>query len=277
MTIHKWTKFTPVKRREITDKYFKDKIRIVALAKEYGTSRNTIYNILNRARLNDFSVHKSINKRYRTIQYGLRRLAKVEAALEKKLKGQAKRYNKSYPGEMLHSDNTKLPMLKGDTAALKPETLYVAIDDYSRELYAAILPDKTQFSSAQFLEQVLEECPYTIEHWYADNGTEYKGNPKEHQFMKLCQERGIKQSYTRPATPRTNGKAERVIKTLQTMWQNKTIFKSRVHRQQELIRFVNYYNIVKPHKGINNRTPLEVLTDYFYPQELWTTLVVPTS
>lgn len=268
MTIHKWTKFTPVKRREIADKYFKEGVRIATLARDYQTSRNTIYNILNRARLNDFSIHKSTNKRYRTVQYGLRRLAKVEARLEKKLKVQSQRYNKSYPGEMVHSDNTKLPKIIGDTALDKPDTLYVAIDDYSRELYAAILPDKTQFSSAAFLKQVLEECPYTIEHWYTDNGTEYKGNPHEHIFMQLCQANGIKQSYTKVKTPRTNGKAERVIKTLQQMWHDKTKFKSRVHRKQELIRFVNYYNTVKPHKGIENLTPLEKLTNYFYPQEL---------
>jgi len=36
----------------------------------------------------------------------LKRLAKVEAELEKKLKAQAKQYNKDYPGEMLHSDYT---------------------------------------------------------------------------------------------------------------------------------------------------------------------------
>ena len=268
MTIHKWTKLTPVLRREIADKYFRQSIRISLLAKEYRVSRNTIYNVIRRAKLKDFSIHKSINKRYRTVQYGLRRLAKVEAALEKKLKAKALRYNKSYPGEMVHSDNTELPMLEGETIGFKPETLYVAIDDYSRELYAAILPDKTQYSSATFLEQVLEECPYTIECWYTDNGTEYQGNEKKHAFMRLAAEHGIKQSFTRVKTPRTNGKAERVIKTLKEMWASKTKFKSRVHRKQELIRFVNYYNAAKPHKGIGNMTPLEKLTNYFYPQEL---------
>jgi transposase InsO family protein len=198
----------------------------------------------------------------------LKRLAKIETELEKKLKNKAKRYNKSYPGEMMHSDNTQLPKLVGDTKLSKPETLYVAIDDFSRELYAAIMPDRSQFSSASFLKQVLEECPYSIEQWYTDNGTEYKGNPKEHELMKLCQENGIKQSFTKVKTPQTNGKAERVIKTLQEMWHNKTQFKSRIHRQQELTRFVNYYNTVKPHKGINNLTPLEKLVQYFYPQEL---------
>jgi len=268
MTIHKSTRLTPVQRREIADQYFHKNVRIATLARDYRTSRNTIYNILNRARVKDYTIHKSVNKRYRCLQYGIKRLAKVEAALEKKLKQQALRYHKNYPGEMLHSDTTELPMLEGEKHTDKPETLYVAIDDFSRELYAAILPDSTQYASASFLKQVLEECPYTIETWYTDNGTEFKGNPWKHEFMRLCQENGIKQSFTRPHTPRTNGKAERVIKTIQDMWLKKTRFASRVHRKQELIRFVNFYNTVKPHKGIDNLTPMEKLISYFYPEKL---------
>lgn len=268
MTIHKSTRLTPVQRREIADRYFHKYVRIATLSREYRVSRHTIYNVVNRARQRDFTIHKSVNKRYRCLEYGLKRLAKVEAELEKRLKAKALRYNKQYPGEMFHSDNTKLPMLEGEKLAQKPETLYVAIDDFSRELYAAILPDKSQYSSAAFLTQVLNECPYSIETWYTDNGTEYKGNPKEHAFMQLCGAHSIRQSFTRPKTPRTNGKAERVIRTILEMWVSKTKFKTRIHRKQELIRFVNFYNTVKPHKGINGRTPLEQLTNYFYPEEL---------
>src|SRR3989338_2872714 len=105
MTIHKSTRLTPVQRKEIADRYFNKKVRIATLAREYRVSRNSIYRILNRARVKDYSVHKSTDK---------------------------------------------------------PETLYIAIDDFSRELYAAILSDKTQYSSTAFLSQVLEECPYTI-------------------------------------------------------------------------------------------------------------------
>ncbi len=202
------------------------------------------------------------------MEYGLKRLARVEAALEKKLKAQAKRYNKDYPGELVHSDHTRLPLLKGESPFSKPEHLFVAIDDFSRELYAAIMPDKTQYSATNFLKQVLEECPYTIETWYTDNGTAYKGNPKVHTFMKLCRENQIGQGFTKIKTPQTNGKAERVIRTLLEMWEKKTEFQSRIHRKQELIRFVNYYNTVKPHKGIGNLTPMEKLINYFYPKEL---------
>jgi len=268
MTIHKRARLTPVQRREIFDKYFNKGVRICDLCRQYSVSRPTIYRALERGRDKDFSVHDSTNKRYRCLEYGLKRLAKVEAEMEKKLKAQAKRYNKDYPGEMMHSDHTKLPLIKGESPFGKPEHLFVAIDDFSRELYAAILPDKTRFSSAIFLKQVLTECPYTIETWYTDNGTAYKGNPKSHAFMQLCQENKIEQRFTKVKTPRTNGKAERVIRTLLDMWEKKTEFKSRAHRNQELIRFVNFYNTVKPHKGINNITPMEKLIQYFYPKEL---------
>ena len=227
MTIHKSARLTPIQRKELVARYFQKGVRIATLARDYLVSRNTVYNIINRSRSNDFSTHKSINKRCRCLEYGLKRLAKIEAELEKKLKTKALRYNKSYPGEMMHSDNTLLPMLAGEKLSDKPETLYVAIDDFSRELYAAILPDRSQYSSAAFLKQVLEECPYTLEIWYTDNGTEYKGNPKEHEFMKLCETNKLKQSFTRIKTPRTNGKAKRVIRTILEMWVAKTKFKSR--------------------------------------------------
>lgn len=268
MTIHKRARLTPIQRREIFDKYYNKNVRICDLCRQHSVSRPIIYKILERGRSKDFSVHKSINKRFRCIEYGLKRLSKVEAELEKKLKAKAMRYNKKYPGEMIHADTTRLPLLKGESPFNKPERLFVAIDDFSRELYAAILPDKTQYSAAKFLEQVVNECPYTIEMWYTDNGREFRGNPEIHAFMKFCKENKIEQGFTKVKTPRTNGKAERVIRTLREMWHNKTRFKSSVHRKQELIRFVNYYNTVKPHKGIDNMTPMEKLIDYFYPSEL---------
>ena len=87
-------------------------------------------------------------------------------------------------------------------------------------------------------------------------------------FGKLCQEDKIEQRFTKVKCPQTNGKAERVIRTIMDMWHSKHIFKNRNHRKIELIRFVNYYNNVKPHKGINNMTPMEKLLEYFYPDEI---------
>lgn len=268
MTVHKKTRLLPDQRREMADDYYKRHVRVCDLVRKYRVTAPTVYKILRRSRNNDHSIHKSVNKRFRCLEYGLKRLSKVERELEERLKKQAKRYNKKYPGEMMHFDTKRLPILTGERPTLTHEYLFVGVDDFSRELYAAILPDKTQYSAERFLSQVLDECPYTIEIAYSDNGLEYKGIPEHHAFAKLCIENKIEQRFTKVKCPQTNGKAERMIRTLLEMWHRKTQFNSRAHRKTELIRFVNWYNTVKPHKGINHQTPMEKLIDYFYPTEL---------
>jgi transposase InsO family protein len=87
--------------------------------------------------------------------------------------------------------------------------------------------------------------------------------------MKTCGEAGITQRFTRVKHPQTNGKAERVIRTLMEGWHSKDgeMFSSRQERAKALARFVNYYNCVRPHKGIDRATPLERLCEYFYQYE----------
>ncbi len=268
MVIHKRTRLTPIQREEIYKRHFTNKVRVIQLSEEYHVSRPTIYKILAHGRKRDFSVHRSTNARFRSLKYGLRRLAKIEKSIEERLKRQAKRYNKDYPGQMLHGDTKRLPILKGQKATDQREYLFVAVDDFSRELFAAILPDKTQHSAAQFLEQVVDECAYSIEVYYTDNGTEYKGDPRRHAFMEKCAEYRIEQGFTRIKTPRTNGKAERIIRTIMEQWHATHIFHSSAHRKNELKRFVNFYNGVKPHKALSGMTPHEKLVEYFFPDVL---------
>lgn len=161
MTIHKRARLTPLQRQEVWHKYHTEHVRVCDLMRQYSVTAPTIYKILHHGRQQDFSLHRSINKRFRCLEYGLKRLSKIERILEEKLKAQAKRYNKEYPGEMVHVDTKRLPILTGETPHATHEYLFVGIDDFSRELYVAILPDKTQYSSEKFLTQVLAECPYT--------------------------------------------------------------------------------------------------------------------
>lgn len=204
----------------------------------------------------------------------MKRLAKVEKEIEKHLKHQAKRYHKSYPGEMLHFDTVRLPYLKGESRLThNREYLFVAIDDYSRELYAAIMPDKTSFSAQAFLLQVIDECPYTIECVSSDNGKEYKASIPDHPFALTCAVHNIQQRFTKVRTPKTNGKAERVIRTVFQMWHNKQEFVSREQRKQSLIRFINFYNTVKPRASLKGATPYEYLLNYFYPNGVFRLLI----
>jgi hypothetical protein len=51
------------------------------------------------------------------------------------------------------------------------------------------------------------------------------------------------------------------------MWHQKEIFQNRKARQISLLRFVNFYNTVKLHRGIDGMTPHEKLQDYFHGQK----------
>ena len=275
MNVHKRQRISQWQRKALWKDWQSGGYTKVSLSEKYQVSWVTVNKYIQRGRQNEFEPRKSINKRYRCLEYGVKRLAKIEAKIEERLKQKAKRYEKSYPGEMLHFDTKLLPRLEGEDKHTPREYLFVAIDDYSRELFAAVMPDKTQYSASKFLEQVIEECGYTIECAYSDNGVEYKGS-KDHAFVKLCRENNIKQGFTRPKTPKTNGKAERVLRTSMDLWHHKEGFQTRAHRKVSLLRFLNYYNHVKPHKSLIGHlkqpiTPYERLCSYFFPL-LYTTL-----
>ena len=188
MNMHKNTRLTPHHRQAIWLAYTQEKESVTSLARRYQVSRVTTYRALKAARAKLPKPQTGTNNRFKQAKYGMKRLAKVEHSIQEKLKRQAKRYNKSYPGEMVHVDTKRLPLPKGQKATDKRDYLFVAIDDFSRGLYAAILPDKTADSAAKFLtEQVIEPCPYLIECVYSDNGSEYKGGAS-HTFGTACYE-----------------------------------------------------------------------------------------
>ena len=90
-------------------------------------SRVTIYRILKAARVQLLVPQKSTNNRFKQAKYGMKRLAKVERAIEEKLKKQAKRYNKSYPGEMVHFDTKRLTLV-AKPKSNRPARLFVYCD-----------------------------------------------------------------------------------------------------------------------------------------------------
>ncbi len=130
-------------------------------------------------------------------------------------------------------------------------------------LVADILPDKTSYSSAIFLEEVIHALPFGIEKAYSDNGSEYKGR-SDHPFVAGLRRKKINKGFTKPNHPYTNGKAERVIKTIMTECFGKSgrTFSSRNHRQKFLYAYVNWYNIVRPHESLGGVPPLHRLEAY---------------
>ena len=83
--MHKNSKLTPVLRREIYQKYCQGRYSFRSLGKEYHVDKKIIKKVIIRGRIGDFTIHDSTNHRFKTITYGLKRLAKIEAQLRKKL------------------------------------------------------------------------------------------------------------------------------------------------------------------------------------------------
>ncbi len=258
--MHKNTKLLPRMRQELYRRWI-DGDTIAELADHFRISRATAYRVVKKARMGVFTNLPSMNHRYRRIEYGLKHLSRTEKALAKKLarrEHRLKRYEKAEPGEMVHFDTKKLPVMYGESVRAPREWLFVGIDDFSRMLVADILPDKTGYSSAIFLEETIHAMPFRIEKAFSDNGSEYKGRA-DHPFVQGLARHGISQSFTKPRHPYTNGKAERVIKTIMTECFSKSgrTFASREHRRRFLCAFVNWYNQVRPHESLGGVPPLQ--------------------
>lgn len=253
--MHKNIKLPRALRKEICQLYTEN-IKVTHLARLFRVTRPIIYKVINRGELEDFSPHNSTNNRYKSSFFGLKRLAKKEKLIKAKLLKKSQRYEKQYPGEMIHVDTKSIRRLPQEgSKKYRSETLFVAIDDHSRYLIAELLPRKSKESAAIFLKIILQKFPLPVECIYSDNGGEFKGSPT-HDFVKGCKKNEIIQKFTRVAHPQTNGKAERVIRTLVEKWLKDNRFNSRQHRYQSLQDFVFYYNNIKLHSALKEGNKL---------------------
>ena len=122
----------------------------------------------------------------------------------------------------MHLDTKKLGRIDGvgkrfggpkRSRALGWDVVHVAIDDHSRLAYAEQLPDEHGATAAAFLERALGSFAahgIAVTRVMTDNGSPYISGA----FAGVLAERGIRHLRTRPYTPRTNGKAEAMVKVL---------------------------------------------------------------
>jgi len=89
-----------------------------------------------------------------------------------------------------------------------------------------------------------------------DNGVGYRS----HLFRHAWQALGLRHLLTRPYTPKTNGKAERFIKTMLQDWAYAVPYGSSDSRNRQLPRWLKHYNHHRPHSGIGAMPPAARLT-----------------
>jgi hypothetical protein len=88
-----------------------------------------------------------------------------------------------------------------------------------------------------------------------DNGSCYRSNA----FRAACKRRGLRQIFTKPYTPKTNGKAERFIQTALREWAYARAYHSSDQRTAELPNWLHRYNWHRPHGSLKANTPISRL------------------
>ncbi len=121
-----------------------------------------------------------------------------------------------YPGQRVQIDVKFVPAsCLVNEAKGKNFYQYTAIDEYSRFRYLEAFEEHSTYSSAEFLEHLIQAFPFPIRCVQTDNGTEFTKRllPAERRTPTLFEARlkqyGIVHKLIRPYTPRHNGKVER--------------------------------------------------------------------
>jgi transposase InsO family protein len=175
------------------------------------------------------------------------------------------RYEHKRPGSLIHFDIKRLARIvlpghrvHGDytrkTTGAGYEYLHIAIDDHSRISFAAILPDQNHQSSMLFFlmtRAFYSRFGFSIKRVLTDNGPCYR----DHRFRTLLYQQRVKHRFTRPYTPRTNGKAERFIQTTLREWAYARTYQNSDERTAQLDPWLHDYNFHRQHASLNHNTP----------------------
>jgi transposase InsO family protein len=222
------------------------KLTAVEIAAELGLAASTVSRILQRI--------------------GLGKLWRVEAEA-----GPARRYEHERPGALIHIDAKRLGRIErighrihGDrrrrSRAAGWETTFVAVDDCTRLAYAEVHAKESAACATRFLRHLIqrfESLGIRIERVLTDNARCYSSTA----FRALCVDHGIRQIFTRPYTPRTNGKAERFIQTMTRRWAYRRPYRTSAHRTAALRSWITAYNHERPHRALGMRPPIARLRE----------------
>ena len=242
---HRLRRPTPAATIETIERLRRERWTGKQIAAEAGVSPATVSRVLHRLGLNKLS------------------------ALEPE---PVRRYEREHLGELIHLDIKKLgrigsvghritgryPGAVNRHLGIGWEFVHVCIDDASRIAFVQVLSDQRKESAVAFLKAALAyyaKLGISIERVMTDNGSCYRSKT----FRAGCKRLGLRQIFTKPYTPRTNGKAERFIQTSLREWAYARAYNTSDERTAELPRWLHRYNWHRPHGSIGSKPPISRL------------------
>jgi transposase InsO family protein len=195
----------------------------------------------------------------------------------------AERYERERPGELVHIDVKKLGRIQEgagkrvtgvkrnprrrrrdahgiDRGVIGWDYVHIAIDDCTRLAYAEVLPDEKAPTAIAFLGRALafyKRHGVTVERVITDNGAAYRATI----HALACRALGIRHLRTRPRRPQTNGKAERLIRTMLAGWAYGAIYRDSRERTAALDGWLWTYNHRRRHSAIGRQPPITRLNN----------------
>lgn len=170
---------------------------------------------------------------------------------QKRPKSSWKRFVAEFPNECWQADVTHWALADGAVV----EILNI-IDDHSRVCVESRAFVTTKSGDVvRALHRGAEKWGYP-QRFLTDNGAIFTSAPRggasvfETELFSL----GIAARHSRPYHPQTCGKVERFHQTMKD-WLTKHPVDTKKQLQVELDAFVAYYNNIRPHRGIDRRTP----------------------
>ena len=199
------------------------------------------------------------------VRHGLGKLPRLQS------EEPANSYQRPRPGELVHIDVEKLGRIgrpghrvNGDrttrTRGIGWEFVHVAVDDATRLAYVEVLDDEKGPTAAGFLRRAIaffRRYGIRVERVLTDNGSCYRA--VVHALA--CRTLGVKHLRTRPYRPRTNGKAERFIRTLIDSWAYGAVYRTSSERAAALAGWLDWYNRLRPHRSLGRTPPLTRLAE----------------
>jgi transposase InsO family protein len=246
--------------RKIVHLRWKQRLGPVQIGGRLGVPASTVHAVLRRCRLN--------------------RLSHIDRVTGEP----ARRYERSRPGELIHVDVTKFGNVpdgggwrfvgieqgRANRQATRHRTgqrnkhyqprlgncfVHTVIDDHSRVAYAEIHDDEKAVTAVAVLQRTsawFAERGVTVERVLSDNGSAYVS----HLWRDSCADLGIEHKRTRPRRPQTNGKIERLHRTLADGWAYKKLYTSEDTRRAALPGWLHQYNHHRPHSALGGLPPI---------------------